>query len=117
MDDVTEAALIKTFDKLASEHVILYGPYESIEVEDEGYPVSWSSILREAEPVLMPCQDGVSHLPSTSYKTSHSGCYQPCLQSIAKIGSRKRHVLPGRANHDQADQRNARPSTEPILCG
>lgn len=40
MDDVTEAALIKTFDKLASEHVILYGPYESIKVEDEGYPVS-----------------------------------------------------------------------------
>ena len=40
MDNVTEAALTDTFDKLVSEGVIQYGPHESIKLQDEGYPVS-----------------------------------------------------------------------------
>jgi ATP adenylyltransferase len=40
MDDVTEASLTETFDTLVSDGVIVYGPNESIKLEDEGYPVS-----------------------------------------------------------------------------
>ncbi|KAG9185658.1 sulfate adenylyltransferase (ADP) / ATP adenylyltransferase [Alternaria panax] len=41
MDDVTEAALTETFDKLVTEGVIVHGPHKSITVEDEGYPIEF----------------------------------------------------------------------------
>jgi hypothetical protein len=39
MADVTEARLVETFDQLANQGVIVYGPHETVKVEDDGYPV------------------------------------------------------------------------------
>ncbi|KAI4932393.1 hypothetical protein J4E86_011615 [Alternaria arbusti] len=41
MDNVTEAALTESFDKLVSEGVIVYGPNESIKFKHEGYPIEF----------------------------------------------------------------------------
>jgi hypothetical protein len=40
MENVTEAALTESFDQLVSEGVIVYGPHESVKLDDQGYPVS-----------------------------------------------------------------------------
>lgn len=39
MTTVSEAGLVETFDLLANEGVIVYGPHDTIKVEDDGYPV------------------------------------------------------------------------------
>lgn len=39
MEDLNEDKLIATFDYLASEGVIVYGPHETVRYVDEGYPV------------------------------------------------------------------------------
>ncbi|KAE8853725.1 hypothetical protein HRS9122_00717 [Pyrenophora teres f. teres] len=41
MDDVSEATLTNTFDELVSQAVIVYGPYESVKLEAEGYPLEF----------------------------------------------------------------------------
>ena len=39
MVDYSEAGLVETFDKLASEGAIVFGPHKIVSVEDNGYPV------------------------------------------------------------------------------
>jgi hypothetical protein len=39
MDKLSEGTLVTIFDQLVSEGVIVYGPHESIKVNDGGYPV------------------------------------------------------------------------------
>lgn len=39
MADYWEVGLVETFDKLASEGAIVYGPHKIVSVEDNGYPV------------------------------------------------------------------------------
>ncbi|KAF1944211.1 hypothetical protein EJ02DRAFT_103705 [Clathrospora elynae] len=41
VDDLSEEKLITTFDRLVSEGIIVYGPHESIKVEDEYYPIEF----------------------------------------------------------------------------
>lgn len=43
MNDSEEGKLIAVFDQLVSEGVVVYGPYDSITREAEGYPVSVKS--------------------------------------------------------------------------
>ena len=39
MAAISEDELVETFDLLANEGVIVYGPHETIKVEADGYPV------------------------------------------------------------------------------
>lgn len=48
MATVSEAGLVETFDLLASEDVIVYGPHETVKVEDNGYPVRRPSDTSQA---------------------------------------------------------------------
>ena len=40
MDVLSEEKILTTFDQLVSEGSIVYGPYETIKEDCEGYPVS-----------------------------------------------------------------------------
>jgi hypothetical protein len=39
MDDALESDIVSTLDELVAEGVIMSGPYETVNYEDEGYPV------------------------------------------------------------------------------
>ncbi|EMD88897.1 hypothetical protein COCC4DRAFT_60432 [Bipolaris maydis ATCC 48331] len=41
MADYSEAGLVETFDKLASEGAIVFGPHKIVSVEDDGYPLEF----------------------------------------------------------------------------
>jgi len=105
MDVLLEEKVLVTFNQLVSEGSIVYGPYETIKEDCEGYPVSQFNFSPDSP--LTTHAVGIPHLPLTGQKAAHRWRQtRPIIRQEPKMGARQRHALHGRAAENRKTQRH-----------